>query len=79
MGKTSKLDDKLQLTESDYVLLNTKSVENTSIVLEFLLIAKEIIQTPPPSDPAKPAEESKASGLTETRDYKKFQFGYCVI
>ena len=43
IGKTIKLDEKLQLLEQDYVLLNTKSLEKTSIVLEFLLVAKEII------------------------------------
>ena len=48
----------------DYVIFNTKSKEKLSLVIEYLLICKEVIQ----------GEESKEP---EVRDFNKFGIGYC--
>ena len=51
----------------DYVVFNTKTKEKLSVVIEYMLICKEVIQK---------KEESKEA---EVRDFKKFGLGYCAF
>jgi hypothetical protein len=89
IGNAIPVTEKLSLPfeSSDFLVVNTKSSEDMSLVLELLFVTKEIIKIPKVK--AKVAEESKKEGDKkeiakeefdkEKRDFKRYQFGFAVI
>ena len=69
------------MTGVDYVVVNTKGTEKLSLVVEYLLVVKEIIQIKKPEVVGEENKEQPPSSrnLTEVRDFKRFGIGYSVI